>query len=233
MTLITRRLLQIDRKDIMENTTNGQKKRQEKWSWDGSMKVNKSENAKEGGQGPLMSPKIQRRGTYYSMPKTFPFQMEKNKLGNFETFSHDIVDYQEEAIFDDAITVGELYSVLKMGVLRFYSCTKVPKDEDDEECVDGETNVNTDVPQNNMLEQDEPPLQTVDIEAFLDTSEVTLGPYVGEPMAHDTLLYQPGLQVSEDIAIVSVLFPRTSSAVITSDTARVQAQQALLQSQQL
>lgn len=64
-----------------------------------------------------------------------------------------------------------------------------------------------------MHEKDEQPLQTV-----------PYGPYVGEPMAgelDDTLLYQPGLQVNEDIAIISVLFPRTSSAFITPDTARV------------
>lgn len=56
-----------------------------------------------------------------------------------------------------------------MGVLRFYLSTKVPEDEDNEECVMGQSNVNKDVLQNNMHEEDEQSLQTVDKEAFLDT----------------------------------------------------------------
>ncbi|KAL2088710.1 hypothetical protein ACEWY4_015609 [Coilia grayii] len=179
---------------------------------------------KGGGTRTLDVPKESKKADILQYAKDIFFPNGKNKLGNFEAFSHDIVDYQEETIFDDAITVGELYSVLRMGVLRFYLYTKVPEDKDDEECVRGESNVSKDLLQNNMHEEDKQPPQTVDTEAFLDTSEVTLGPYRGEPMADqldDTLLYEPDLQVNEDITIISVLFPRTSSALITPDTAGV------------
>ncbi|CAJ1069766.1 uncharacterized protein LOC119008776 isoform X1 [Xyrichtys novacula] len=95
----------------------------------------------------------------------------ENKVGKIEAFSHDILDYQEEAIFDDVIIVGELYSILRMGVLRIYLCTKTPEDKDDEECVMGTSN-NKDEQLNDMLEEDDQPIQTSDIEANLDTSEV-------------------------------------------------------------
>ncbi|XP_076876894.1 uncharacterized protein LOC143526112 isoform X2 [Brachyhypopomus gauderio] len=98
---------------------------------------------------------------------------------------------------------------------------KVPKDEDAEECVAEESTINQQI-QNSMHEEEEQPLQTVDTEPFLDTSEVMIGPFLGEPMAgqlDDTLLYQPDLQINEDTAIISVLFPSASSAFIIPDTA--------------
>jgi len=222
MILITRRLLLQNGKEVMRQTTNGQKKQQEKLSWGGSTKVNKSENAEWGGTRTLDIPKESKKVDILQYAKDIFFPKGQNKLGKFETFSRDILDYQEEAIFDEAITVGELYSILRMGVLRFYLCTKAPKDEDDEDCDGGKSNVNEDVQLNDMHEEDVQLIQTIDTEAFLDTSEVMIGPYLGEPMAgqmDDTLIYQPGLQVDEDLIITSVLFPRTSSALITPDTA--------------
>ncbi|XP_049325043.1 uncharacterized protein LOC111189939 [Astyanax mexicanus] len=176
---------------------------------------------KGGGTRTLDVPKESKKADILQYAKDIFFPNGKNKLGNFDTFSYDIVDYQEEAIFDDAITVGELYSVLRMGVLRFYLCTKVPKDEDAEESVAEESTINQQI-QNSMHEEDEQPLQTVDTEPFLDTSVVMIGPFLGEPTAgqlDDTLLYQPDLQVNEDTAIISVLFPSASSALIIPDTA--------------
>ncbi|XP_060769742.1 uncharacterized protein LOC132879973 isoform X2 [Neoarius graeffei] len=203
---------------------------------------------KGGGTRTLDVPKESKKGDILQYAKDIFFPNGKNRLGNFGTFSHDIVDYQEEAIFDDVITVGELYSLLRVGVLRFYLCTKVPKDDDDEERVGRDSNVNEDVLQNDMQEEDEQHLQTVDTEA-LDTAEVEvmLDPHLGEPMAGqtDNTLCQPGLQLNEDNAVTSALFPRTSSALITPDTAYVpppvpsppcllpQARQTLLQSQHL
>lgn len=108
-----------------------------------------------------------------------------------------------------------------MGVLRFYLCTKVQKDKDDEECVEGQSTMNEEV-QNSMHGEEEQLVQTVDIETFLDTSEVAIGPFLGEPMAgqlDDTLPYQPDLQVNEDITVISVLFPTPSPALIIPDTA--------------
>lgn len=149
--------------------------------------------------------------------------IHKVREGKFEAFSYDILDYQEETIFDNVITVGELYSILKMGVLCFYLCTKAPEDTDDEECDGGKSDVNKDV-HNDMLEKDEQPFQTAATEAILDTSEVMLGLYLGEPMAgqmDDSFIYQPGLQNDEDIIITSDLIPRTSSALSTPYTASI------------
>lgn len=178
---------------------------------------------KGGGTRTLDVPKESKKVDILQYAKDLFFPNGKNKLGKFETFSHDIVDYQEETIFDDAITVGELYVVLRMGVLRFYLCTKAQKDEDDEDCVEGESSMNEELGlQNSTHEEDEQPLLAVDTEAFLDTSEMIIGPFLGEPMAgqlDDTLPYQPDLQVTEDVALISVLFPNTSSATVIADTA--------------
>lgn len=92
------------------------------------------------------------------------------------------------------------------------------------------TSNNKDEQLNDMLEEDDQPIQTSDIEANLDTSEVMFGPYLGEPVAgqmDDTLIYLPELEINEDLIITSVLIPRTSSSVplpisaasSTSDTA--------------
>ncbi|XP_049930770.1 uncharacterized protein LOC126408977 [Epinephelus moara] len=170
-----------------------------------------------------MSPKNPKKEDILQYAKDIFFPKGQNRVGKFEAFSHDILDYQEETIFDNVITVGELYSILKMGVLRFYLCTKAPEDTEDEECDGGKSDVNKDV-HNDMLEKDEQPFQTVAIEAILDTSEMMLGPYLGEPMAgqmDDTLIYQPGLQNDEDIIITSDLIPRISSALSTPYTASI------------
>lgn len=152
----------------------------------------------------------------------------QNKFGKFEAFSHDILDYQEETVFDEDMTVGELYNVLKMGVLRFYLCTKALVDEDDEGCDGGKSVVNEDEQPND--EADEQPIQAMETIVHLDTSEilhldtseVMFGPYLGEPIAgqmDDTLIYQPDLQIDNDLIITSVLIPRASSSLSTPDTA--------------
>ncbi|XP_068187709.1 uncharacterized protein [Antennarius striatus] len=166
-----------------------------------------------GGTRSLDVPKDSKKEEILQYAKDIFFPKGENKVGKIDAFSHDILDYQEEAIFDDVITVGELYSILKMGVLRFYLCTKAPEDKDDEECIMGTSN-NKDEQLNDMLEEDDQPIQTSDIEANLDTSEVMFGSYLGEPVAgqmDDTLIYLPDLENSEDLIITSVLIPRTSS----------------------
>lgn len=146
--------------------------------------------------------------------KDIVFPKGENKYRKFETFVHDILDYQEEVIMDVAIAVGELYGLLKMGILRFCLCTESPTDvgEKDNELED----VNMDGQLNDVHERDEQ-----ETDAFLDTSEVEIGPYVGEAMANqlnDTLPYQPVLQFEDDLRITFVILP-ISSALITLDTA--------------
>lgn len=53
----------------------------------------------------------------------------------------------------------------------------------------------------------------VDDELLSDTSEVMIGPYLGEPLASqldDTLIYQPSLLFEEDeLIITSITYPPT------------------------
>lgn len=50
------------------------------------------------------------------------WSIQKGQTGGFNS---DILDYQEDAVLDDDVTLGKLYSVLKMGALRFYLCTNI------------------------------------------------------------------------------------------------------------
>ncbi|CAM4735478.1 unnamed protein product [Leuciscus chuanchicus] len=51
------------------------------------------------------------------------FPGEKCSVGSFTDFVADITDFQEQTI-DDQITVGELYELTKLPILRFYLTTK-------------------------------------------------------------------------------------------------------------
>lgn len=46
-----------------------------------------------------------------------------SKKGDLDQFNTDILDYKETAL-PDGITIGEMYELVKMGVLRFYFATK-------------------------------------------------------------------------------------------------------------
>lgn len=136
--------------------------------------------------------------------------------GKFETFVHDILDDQEEVIMDEAITVRELFGVLKLGALRFYLCTKSPVDVGDKDNELGNSNVNMDE-LNHVRERDEQ--MHTETDAFLDSSEVETGPNVGEPIANqlnDTLPYQPVLQFEDVLSVTPVILP-IYSALITLD----------------
>lgn len=187
-----------------------------------------------GGTRTLAVPKEAKKVDILQHAKDLFFPNGKSKLGRLETFSHDIVDYQEEAVFDEDITVGELYTVLRMGVLRFYLCTKSLTDEDDE-YDGGKSDVNNNDVQLDTHEEDEqvtqtgvilsPDLKLVDADALSDTSEVMFGHFLGEPMASqldDTLIHQPSLQFEEDgLVIASIMLPPTSTTLITPDTAYI------------
>ncbi|XP_048040617.1 uncharacterized protein LOC125264845 [Megalobrama amblycephala] len=51
------------------------------------------------------------------------FPDEKSSMGSFTDFVVDVTDFQEQTI-DEQITVGELYELTKLPVLRFYLTTK-------------------------------------------------------------------------------------------------------------
>lgn len=148
-----------------------------------------------GGTRTLDVPKESKKRDILPYAKELFFPNGKSKFGRFETFSHDILDYQEEAVLDEDVTIGELYMVLRMGVLRFYLCTKCLTDNDEE------SDVNNNAQHRETNEGDEQLTETlvivstygkgVDDELLSDTSEVMIGPYLGEPLASqldDTLI---------------------------------------------
>ncbi|XP_049437634.1 uncharacterized protein LOC125891993 isoform X1 [Epinephelus fuscoguttatus] len=187
-----------------------------------------------GGTRVLDLPKESRKADILQYAKDLFFPNGKNKFGRFETFSHDILDYQEEAVLDEDITIGDLYTVLKMGMLRFYLCTKSLTDEDDEEHDEEKSDENNDVQLGNTREEDEhltqtvvilsPDLKEVDADAFSDT-EVVFGPFLGDPtdsQLDDTLLHEPSQQFEDDeTAVISITLPPTSTVGNPPDTESV------------
>ncbi|CAI5671030.1 unnamed protein product [Oreochromis niloticus] len=187
-----------------------------------------------GGTRTFDVPKDSKKADILQYAKDLFFPSGKSKFGRWEVFSHDILDYQEEAVFDEDVTVGELYSALKMGILRFYLCTRrFSNDEDDEEVYDrGKTHVNNVTQLTDSHQGDEEAFHTVvisssesrnaDEDVLLDTSEVMIGPYLGEPLPcqlDDTVIDEPFLQFEEDdLVITSITLPPTNTAVSSPDT---------------
>ncbi|KAL4000587.1 olfactory receptor [Sarotherodon galilaeus] len=172
-----------------------------------------------------------------------PKGSKKADILQWEAFSHDILNYQEEVVYDEDLIIGELYSALKMGMLRFYLCTRrFSNDEDDEEVYDrGKTHVNNVTQLTDPHEGDEEASHTVVIsssesrnadvtsceavgvcgrDVLLDTSEVMIGPYLGEPLPcqlDDTVIDEPFLQFEEDdLVITSITLPPTNTAEMIS-----------------
>lgn len=188
-----------------------------------------------GGTRTLDVPKESKKADILEYAKDLFFPKGKSKFGRFEDFSHDILDYQEEAVLDDDITVGELYTVLRMGVLRFYLSSKSVANEESNESDLENLVVNDDIQPNSTHEEDEQVNETIfilssdlkeaDAEKLSDTSEVMFGPFLGDPLASqldDTLLHEPILQFEGDeLVITSNTLPSTSTVLITPDTATV------------
>lgn len=74
-----------------------------------------------------------------SQAKILFFPNEKSMMGNWEEFSHDIVNFQEAHV-DENVTVGEYYETHKLGLLRFYLLTKTLTSNDPEEEAEIQTN---------------------------------------------------------------------------------------------
>ncbi len=154
-----------------------------------------------------------------SKAKELFFPRGVSKKGPWEIFSHDVFDFQESEL-EDAITVGELYTVLKMGMLSFYLSTKCIPPDDELNVSDTETQAEMHKPE----EHCETPIISVDsTEPLSQSSEVIIGPYAGESMVSqmdDTLLYEPmHLPVTQDsdLAITNFIYPSTSDAVSMID----------------
>ncbi|CAL9686254.1 unnamed protein product [Knipowitschia caucasica] len=156
---------------------------------------------KGGGTRTIEVPKETNKADLLQYATDLFFPGGKNKFGRFETFSCDIVDYQEEAILDDGVTVGDLYETLKMSMLRFYLWTKsLPDDEDD-------TNIEE------VYEQGQ---EDVDMaqdfeDALSNTSEVIVGAIDvqdGYAQLDDTLEWFPSPQ--HDEVIITFITPPTT-----------------------
>lgn len=170
---------------------------------------------KGGGTRTLDVPKDSKKGDILQCAKDLFFPNGRSKFGRFEACSHDILDFQEEAVFDDNITVGELYTVLKMGVLRFYLCTKNLPDEDDKEYDKEKAAEENDVQLGDTHEEDDNLTQTIvilstdlnegDTDVFSDT-EVVFGPSLGDPMdsqLDDTLIHDPDMQFVDNNPVIT------------------------------
>ncbi|XP_039663394.1 uncharacterized protein LOC120563341 [Perca fluviatilis] len=67
-----------------------------------------------------------------SHAKELFFPHGESKKGKWEDFMHNIYDFKETEL-DETTTVGELYTMSKFGILRFYLSTKCCKAESDTE----------------------------------------------------------------------------------------------------
>ncbi|XP_070397922.1 uncharacterized protein [Nothobranchius furzeri] len=188
-----------------------------------------------GGTRTFDVPKDSKKADLLQYAKDLFFPNGKSRFGRWDVFRCDVLDYQEEAVLDDDISVGELYSILKMGMLRFYLCTRrlsyEDEGEEDEVSDRGETCENV-TQLTDSHQEDEEASQTVVIlssdfrnsgeEASSDTSEVMIGPYLGEPLAchlDDTLIGEANLQLEgDDLVITSITFPQASTPGSYTDT---------------
>lgn len=135
------------------------------------------------GQGDWIWPRTQKKADILQTALGLFFPNGKSKKGHLEEFSFDILDYQEEAVLDDEVTVGEFYSLLKLGMLRFYLCTK-SKHTVSREHVPDETNCeNLEEPQPTQQQEMESATTNPDLNmssSSIDT-EVIIGAHVGPP----------------------------------------------------
>nr|XP_054594315.1 uncharacterized protein LOC129161848 [Nothobranchius furzeri] len=126
-----------------------------------------------GGTRRVDVPKEAKKSDILSIAKELFFPNGQSKKGKLEDFTCNILDYQEDDILEEDMTVGELYSLLKMGILRFYLCTKERKELTITELIN--------VP-DERVENDEPEEKNNFSESS-NSSEVMVGPYTGEPQA--------------------------------------------------
>ncbi len=172
-----------------------------------------------GGTRAIDISKNAKKSDILSKAKELFFPRGVSKKGQWENFSHDAFDFQESEL-EDEITVGELYTVLKMVMLRFYLSTKCIPPDDELNVSDTETQAEMHTPE----EQCETPIISVDsTDSLSQSSEVIIGPYAGESMVSqldDTLLYEPmHLPVTQDsdLAITNFIYPSTSDVVSMID----------------
>lgn len=172
---------------------------------------------KGGGTRTIDVPKESKKIDILTYAKDLFFPKGNSKFGSLDTFCYDILDYQEESVLDDDVSIGEFYTILKMGILRFYLCTRSPEGDDDDlevksKAIQKETsNDKSKVTEENEYMNETIVLVSADLEETFadvsDTSEVMCGPFFGEPMASqfdDTLPMQESfLQYENDEPVIT------------------------------
>uniref|UniRef100_A0A1A8SKH0 Si:ch73-30l9.1 n=1 Tax=Nothobranchius rachovii TaxID=451742 RepID=A0A1A8SKH0_9TELE len=157
-----------------------------------------------GGTRRVDVPKEAKKSDILSVAKELFFPNGQSKKGKLEDFTCNILDYQEDDILEEDMTVGELYSLLKMGILRFYLCTKERKELTITELIN--------VP-DERVENDEPEDKNNFSESS-NSSEVMVGPYTGEPQAWQLADTLP-LSSDDEGESVSFNLPSTSQNFVS------------------
>ncbi|KAK7886626.1 hypothetical protein WMY93_026247 [Mugilogobius chulae] len=86
-----------------------------------------------GGTRTINVPRDTRKAQLFNFAKDLFFPNGRNEMGKFEADKSDIVDFRGEPMIDDKVTVGEMYDLLKKGMLRFYLSTQKLQDADGNE----------------------------------------------------------------------------------------------------
>uniref|UniRef100_A0A096M4T5 HECT domain-containing protein n=1 Tax=Poecilia formosa TaxID=48698 RepID=A0A096M4T5_POEFO len=143
---------------------------------------------KGGGTRTIDVPKDTKKSDLINYSKELFFPNGKCRFGSLETLNYDILDFQEEAVLDESITVGELYSLVRLGRLRFYFSTTSKIN------LQGEESEGNDVQTIDLDENDQESEPLFNLSSDLDESEVTFGPVSNaEPIPgelDDTIIYQ-------------------------------------------
>ncbi|XP_030277557.1 uncharacterized protein LOC115584345 isoform X3 [Sparus aurata] len=163
-----------------------------------------------------------------SHAKELFFPGGESTKGKWEDFLHDIYDFKESRL-DESSTVGELYTVSKFGILRFYLNTTCLVDSSDAEVdrkrdkcgvtiVEQQRQTNSDEHQEKPARLNESQRKqsgtaedsnVVDLTSEFDNSEVIIGGLVGASSASQLDDTVPFFFSTEDI--ISVAFTTVSS----------------------
>lgn len=139
-----------------------------------------------------------------------------SKMGKLQEFSVDILDYQEDAVLDEDVTVGELYSVLKIGMLRFYLCTKLKDSADTEDSVHPEPEQEQTETEQEHTEPNAR-IQDQNVSLSSSTSEVNIGAHIGEPLNFQLDDTVPILESDEEEMLILDVPTATPDTVIVID----------------
>lgn len=155
-----------------------------------------------------------------------------SQKGSWEEFRHSIYDFQE-AELDDDVSVGELYSIVKMGILRFYlhtaylpfedQSTEISTDFETESDTGNHVQTATQVVFEEINELD----STSDVDILSDT--VMFGPVIdNNANLDDILLHDTNHIGAVDLDLSTNLIPQTIDTLSPPNTAPAENTHPLL-----